>query len=676
MASIITIEFNDVPLEDGFLRLLNPDYLGLNGLETFRDKRLNSYETRIALPGVEQLRECAENFANAFQIDYNASGVFFINTNNSTVTISTEQNGVFDGFTRDNLAYSINIFVSNTPQNITFEVTSITYLEPLTNPCGKVLVRIEANKVIQQVFSPVQISGNTETFVEFELDRGINWEYQVRSGLEGDSNPAQFQRTPAAIEENLLQFTTQATPNGVVLTINYVGNLANNRLLYSLNGVDFQTSNSFSNLLSDTYTVYVKDNYNCVKNATYVIGDFEPGQNSAPPFFYYPLANPILMFDNIEVDENTPYERLPNQLELNSVNYAIPHKYKPNEIVTIQFRTSYVPELATLKECGSLNSFIYVISKKTNNINAFDSRDAVKYIDSDGFVRLYFTTGNTYDLNGQVIPDGTHFLNGNYPNGYEQGGYVKFEGRYELIDAIVYNDDFERWEIVTLENPLNSIVDTPVIASIYYNIQDYEIYEISMAMPSEGIYTLEIDAIYNQQRINLISQKIEVSNEIEPHHRIEYANFENNELVFATGFVGTIRIPYDVLPKIVAADEIEDYQSEDRLIPLESYNRERFEFSFLAQTTNVIRQLNEVFKNSTIFIDGLEYKKVGTPDIRAIGASNGYFYKITMQRQNANRHIATDYDTQLSSGGFAYVGGSYLTSGGFLLNSNGLVINP
>jgi len=317
------------------------------------------------------------------------------------------------------------------------------------------------------------------------------------------------------------------------------------------------------------------------------------------------------------------------------------------------------------------------VTQITNNINNYDARDAFKYLDSDGYVRLFFTQGNIYDDTTAIT--GTHYLNGNYPSGYEVGGYVKFDGTYELIMDIIYNTSLERWEIITGQQFFNNIGEVAVIASVFYNVQPYEVYEATIDLTGlNGFYQLNLTSGYTGENIRItgLSEVIEVSSELENHHVLVYGSTRNNDIIYGYGYKGFARFKHDVKPVYVPVDEIEDYQSEDDLISLESYNRNRYEFSFFMLSTASARQLNEILKNDVIFIDGIEYKKVGTPETSVIGSSNSYNLKVVMQEQSLNSYLDQPYIPQSSDGGgsFAFTG-ELISSDGFLINSNGLVSN-
>lgn len=681
MASIITIDFTELPPVDATLRLLNPTFLGLDGLETFKTQRLAPFQTTVTDTGnsLADLNALAFQFAQSFQLDYNASGVFNIDVLGATVEIQCDQDNVFDGWNKTG-SYNVNVTVSYIPSVQELNITGVTYSQADSDPCNMVKVRVQANKVFDILSLPIQVTNVNADFVDFDFNRGVNYDLLIieTETSQNDFQSSVFNKTPAILNESNILINESATPSGINLAIDYTGSLGENSLTYSLDGVTYQTSPVFSQLLGGTYTIFIKDLYGCEKSTTYTTSDYQAGQSSVPPYFYYPLSNPVSMAFNRDIDDcdNLNYDDLISISERNIVNHRFVQPFKPCDIFTIQFRTSNINTNVELRDCNGNLVVDGDFEQLTNNINNFDNRDAFKFTDDDLNVRIYFTSGNIYDENDQVT--GSHSLNGNYPDGYKIGSYVKFDGTFELITDIQYNNEFERWEIVTSETSLVEIAPKAIIAFIWYNVQPYELYEVTFNLTGlDGFYQLYLESNRNDgnELIKGLSPIIEVSNDIDDNHIIEWGNSYNNDIIYSNGYRGYMRLIYDTLPSYVPTDEIEQYQTESNIIGLDSYNRNRYEFSFFKLSTRVVKQLCEILKNDAIFIDGKEYIKTGTPEVTRIGSSNAYNLKVEMQEQKLNQYIDEPYNSQSFSGGFAYSGGNLLSTGGFLIDSNGLASN-
>lgn len=679
MASIIGITFQSEPVVNDFLRLFNPVYNNQNGVETFKTQRTGPYQSTIN----SDLNILAENYLQAFLIDYNAIGNFVISRVDNIVTISTPTNGVFDGWSSSNSF--VDVTVINTANQEDLEITNVSYSEADSDPCNNVKVTITANKTFTNITEPVTDTNSSDTY-SFDLSRSINYIITISNGVETFTSPPQNNLTPTFIDEEFVEFSEQGTPQGTILSVSYGGNLNDNSLEYSLDGVTYQSSPVFSNLTPDTYSVYLRDLYGCVKVVSVTIGNLDPGQQTAKPFFDIAKSNPIYFVEDVELGDcaNKGVDSNISQAQGYSVNRTYLQPYKSCDgLIPIQIKSSYRNVNALVKDCdGNIIEDISV-NKLTDNINAFDSRDAFKFRDSNGFIRVYFKSGQTYDANG-VSLNAPFNLDGLYPDGYSIGSYIKIDNTWELITAIIYNFDLERFELVTTENPLAPVPDTAVIVSTYYNIQGYDIYraELEIVNLPDGIYQIEV--VYSDvgQPITgntWVSELIEVysdDEDVQPNHIIEYASTINNEIVYSTGFIGKMRLPYDVKPIYKPTDEIETYQTDNKLVQIESNVYDQYEFSFFGLSMNVTKQLVRILANDVIFIDGVQFSKISTPEVEQIGNTNTYKFKITMQQQGEFNYVANSFDVYSLNNGSNFAFGSYIVDGfGNYIDSNGLIVD-
>jgi hypothetical protein len=247
-----------------------------------------------------------------------------------------------------------------------------------------------------------------------------------------------------------------------------------------------------------------------------------------------------------------------------------------------------------------------------------------------------------------------------------------------VITDIVYNLEFERWEIVTANNLISALSDTAIIASTYYNIQPYEVYEIAFDISDlDGVYqiVLEYGTSANPTLGSAFSEAIEVSDSHEKNHLFVYGSSENNDIVWSTGFIGRFRVPYDIYPVYAPSDEIDTYQSDSKLIQLESRVYDQFNFSFYGIPYRVVEQISKVLVNNVIFIDGMQLAKNSTPEIEAIGASNLYKMNITLQKLEVFDNVNQIYNPYALNTIPDYAVGSYVITNGLFLDSNGFVID-
>jgi hypothetical protein len=348
MASTITISFVSIPADGETIRLFNPLYNTLDGLETFRPQRFVPFEssTSSTVPSVAFV---ASNYAQAFQVDYDSTDLFEVqfNSADNSVVIQSDDDNVFDGFNISN-SFATAV-VTNTPSVTSLIITNVSFSPSAVNQCSNVKVRVDTNIPFTAITRPFVSNLPAATFIEFELNRSLFFPITINtSDSRVADREALFQRTPPFILGSELIISESSTPQGVNLSVAYAtGNMTGFsvfRFEYSLNNVDFQTSNTFTGLLNGTYTIYVRDNFGCVINTTYVIGNFVPGQNSAPPYFYISPSNPLpftitrnkIQQDNYNMDDLITK----NQLNYPSFNYSCP--FKPSDkLLSFQVKSSY-----------------------------------------------------------------------------------------------------------------------------------------------------------------------------------------------------------------------------------------------------------------------------------------------------------------------------------------------
>ena len=682
MASTITISFVSIPADGEIIRLFNPSYNTLSGIETFKAQRINPFESSTATT-IPNVGFVASNYAQAFQVDYDSTDLFEVQFNpaDNTVVIQSDDDNVFDGFTISNSFATA--LVTNTPSVTSLIITNVSYLPNATNQCSKVKVRIDANIAFTGITQPITATQAAANFIEFEYDRSLNYPIRINTAdSRVATRSALFQVTPPFIVGNELVVSESSTPQGVNLSVAYGGNLtgfANVRFEYSLNNIDFQTSNTFTGLLNGTYTIYVRDNFGCVINTTYVIGNFVPGQNSAPPYFYISPSNPLpfTITRGKVANENYNMDDLITKNQLNYPKFGYSCPFKPSDkVLSIQVKSSYAVNTAKLVDCEGTQIDTAAFQVKTSNINAFDSRDAFKYSDSDLRLRVFFTSGSTYNEAGTAT--GSFNLNGNYPNAYNVGGFIRIDSTYEVITDIVFNSDFERWELLTANILVSAIADTAIIASTYYNIQPYEVYEVAFDISTlDGYFQIVFE--YGTTALPTLgsaySEEIHISEDHESNHLFVYGSDEDNDIVWSTGFIGRFRVPYDIAPIYSPSDELDTYQSDSKLVQLESRIYDQYNFSFYGIPYKVVEQISKVLVNNGIFIDGMQLAKNSTPEIEALGASNLYRMNITLQKLNVFSNVNDIYNPYALNTIPDYAVGSYVITNGLFLDANGFVID-
>jgi hypothetical protein len=224
---------------------------------------------------------------------------------------------------------------------------------------------------------------------------------------------------------------------------------------------------------------------------------------------------------------------------------------------------------------------------------------------------------------------------------------------------------------------------TSLIVSSYFNTQPYELFEVLLDMAElEGLHQFKIEYGIDENNIvdKYVSECFEVNNEIEANHLITYASDQNNDLIFSTGFYGKIRLEYDTTGDFIPSNELDNFQTDTKLITLENRLLPTYEFRYYDLSELKAVGLSQMLLCNIIFIDGVEFTNSGTPEIKRIHRSTEfreatYSLTVVLQKQDVHGYLTEAYNPQAINNGGSFAFGTFITSGGILVNSNGLIIN-
>ena len=679
MRSVIQIDFTGaIPAVSDFIRLFDPELFGLNGLTTFNFQRLRPTEsTRVN----GDAAQTAANYALAFNLDYNGSGVFLVTVDNEIVTIKVDQTGAFDGWIKS-AAWTPSVVITSENIDTDLELIDVQYGLDNSDPCNLIKVFLTFNKDVLDLTLPV-VSSTIDGIVDFSYPRNVAYPIEANVGADVFTSSQNLNKTPSVLLASNISTRTTATPSGATLVATYLGNSFLLSLEYSLDGVDWQSSGVFGGLPDADYTVYVRDQYGCQRSIVVTISQLVIGESQVPDYFYLSEANPFI-FAN---DNGTGLNSKLSFNEGTDVNYSALHIVTDTDAPTVQFKTNLSNVTVDILNCEGVSVVSLPVIKKTANINYFDKRDAVKYTVEDRglkYINIYFEGGNIYDILNAVT--GSYTDTKSVPVGYDQGNFVTFDGNTEVILQLVYNQTFSRFEIRTSLVSGVDVLPTAIQISTYYNIQDYDVYEATTDFTSlDGYYQIKIDAKKEDltQFATYLSESILVSpeSELPKHHLVEYSGTRNSDLLFSRGLRNIIRVPYDITPTIEMTGETETYQTDTKLVSIETRNYDNRVFNFGAGenplTTQQIKWLSLILSHDVIFIDNDNYLKKEQGESSRLGSSNAYRFIQLMQREFIFSSIEGVYNTEnaidtinITTPTYAYV-----ITGNSLIDSNGLVVN-
>jgi len=633
--SKITLEFIAVPTIDNVFNISETS-LGLALNETFKESRLGT--AQVALPifeaddGIHPDRYFGfvnVNYKNAFNLDYNATGLFTVTTVNGptnsgigTVVIQANFSGAV--FTGASNAF-VDVVIENEVVVSPFTIDAITFTPYLADVSAGCLVNIATNHLAVRLVQPTNINPNTDNPIVFPSYRNKTFIVEVEdaTGL----RVSQSVTTPAYLYLGNFTFDIVNSPSGGTLNVSNV-NSAGLVLQYSLDNATWQTSPIFSGLAVGLYNVYIKDQLGYFVSHGFAITEF----GIYTPYFYisksnsFRFANRIAWGDsaNYKTDENT----LSYEVDVN-IPYTEIQQFQSADVITTQFKSNYATNVATIVK-SDLSEVNVPVVKMSNNIGIKDKRDAFKYNLGNGKSGLYFQSGNIYDYTTGLV-SAAYMLNGSLPEWAVVGNYFSIASAWFLIEEIIF-DEAKNADVIVFSNTYTG-ADVLVVAASIYNSFNYEVYEFAIDM---------VDYIdqYFQVRINNtdthFTEIIHLSEHIwckVKHDRvleIKYSNSTNTDMFYATGIENLIRIQYHHR-KGKSDEDSEVHKTDTNAILLNADIYEIDEIVFEPVTKEMWRKIAQALSHENVTIDGVGYVKSGNFNVEGpLEESNLYVLTASM----------------------------------------------
>lgn len=633
----------------------------------WRQLRTSSYQVTAGFPESSSPgRQSSLNFIAAFNADTGgiytvtrtSSNQVIIAINNLISTTTFSVGGILAPYiNHPSLQFEI---INDTAE--LFQIQSFSFLPSLENPCEKVRISLQTSQTAVKMISPISIEGNTQNPLVIEYFRGqyFNIELEnslgLRTGITIDT-PGILSLAP-----EFFQIQIANSPNGA--TVTFMLQMPDSTgAVFSLDGTSFQASNVFSGILEGDHTVYVKDDFGCVKTKDFHIDSL--GINS--PFFYVSKSMPLRFANRVEFGDAANYKNDENTLSFETLalrKFCEVQQFQSADIVATQFFSNYQDITATaIEENG--NETALPISKKTSNIGIKNSRDARRYGLGNGKTGIYFVQGNLYDYDsGAVI--GNYALNGALPEWAVVGNYFSIGLAWYQIEEIVY-DETKNADIIVFSNNYSG-PESNIIVKAIYNRFEYEVYEFAIDMVNflNKNFRVRIDNTDpNFPPIEHLSELINVKIRQEDTLEIKYRNTTNTDVVYSTGINNILRIPYTVINGLLE-EENETYKTDTSAKLLKSELYEVDEFVFEPLTKEMWRKLCQALSHEIVFIDAVGYTKNADFESEGpLGESNLYVLNAKMIK-NGNVYNSSG----LVDSGF---GASPIEIPGFVEYENGFV---
>lgn len=575
----------------------------------------------------------AINYKYYFNIDHNGYGIYNIVQTFNVVTI--ELTSDLWAFNNVVLPSTVTALIENISTPTFFLVGTQTY-STATKICSNVNVTIETSELATKIYINDILTNftNTNNPVTFPVIRGldnyIRLENAVGDIIEYPTIPKVYYNhlTSENITVGIIQYLTGATLN--VSVINKVGLT----LQYSLDNVNWQTSNIFTGQEVGTRFLYVRDQFNCVKSKEFTV----TALGTRDSFFRISKANSI-NFSKVEVINGcTIFANDENSLACGSLQkykHITDTLFQTCDTTTIQFKSNYETVSAVLRNANNSDTTL-TVNKKSNNLGRFQRLDALYYKYREGKLAVYFENGDYYDEFGTVL--GTYTLGGNLPEFAIIGQFISVGtlGVYKIVD-ILY-DEVKIKKVIIVDYSYTGIDIVETIVESIYDVLTYEVYEFVIDWSSFAIgkYTVHItnsDTIngtinYGSERISLLTEQLNTL-------AIAYSNNNNQDIFYKYGMVNFIRIPY-VKFIAVEQDENEINITDDNTVVVESSVYEKNEIAFDVLTDQLKRKLVVALSCENLFVNGIGYVKDGNVSSENIDNTNLYEVKATLIKTNVS----------------------------------------
>lgn len=610
--------------------------------------RSSGHQVTTGTPTLNPGERAAINFVTAFNLDV---GGYIVTRSVNQVTITAPNTYSFTEFyvnglfvTYDNHP-SIEFDITN-GNSVAFAISSITFAQASSSPCSNIDMIVTTNELATEISSPVVVNPNTNNPFTLTVLRGQTLSLTIKNATGNVIN--ELVETPSLLNASNFGLQINNSPNGATVIVeDHLNSTYGLDLQYSLDNSTWQTSNVFSGLVPDNYTLYVKDQFGCSFSMDFDVND----TGIYTPFFYISKSNSFRFANRITWGDSENYKTDENTLSC-EVDAQLPYmeiqQFQSADIITTQFKSNYTTNVAKVIK-ADLSEVNIPVVKKTNNIGLYDKRDARKYNLGGGKTGIYFLSGNVYDYNTNVIT-GTHALNGTLPNWATTGEYFNIGGVWYQIEETVY-DESKNAYIIVFTNTYTG-AETNVIVGSIFNIENYEVYEFTIDM------------------VDYIDEKIRVKIEnTDPHfptithlsellwckvkHKgvleIRYKNTTNTDVFYATGIEHKIRIPYtSINGRIEENSEIHKTDTDAILLNADLFEVD--EFTFEPVTKEIMHKLTQALSHEKVLINGVGYVKNGAFNIEgALGETNLYIVVAPMMK------TGNVYNSQ-SGSGFGFEG--------------------
>ena len=647
MAAILELTFTDVGVVDETF-----DYTGGGDTFTFKATRRKNNQVTVATDIAAQAKE----FYNAFLLDYNRVGTYTVSYTETTLTLEHPTNTHFDSFvdaTHNNTSF-ITTAKSTTTEKNTVTVTP-TFTAHTSDKCNKVACNLTFNVTINEltltqiasaqdvpdveVYSSASFD-NTTIDVVLDRDKFI---LQIDTKIDGFDEETRSINTPYYLTIRDLIVNENAAGGAVQIDTdpNMIGYADNTYAVSS--GVsdespDFQSSNTFYQLVPGSYLAHVKDDYGCERTEAFTISDEATNQYLVPPniAISQKVSVPFLQRDLLSTALTAnQYQFLPSERPdrgHTAENWEA--VYAEGQNVAFQWLSSYPDHNFKIVPCSGFDSEQEEITLSETQYSDNINRDtylegAVYYNSTYERLAVSFSPGDVYDSSGDVI--GSHTFDDVLPNYYEEGILLIIDGEAMTITDII-TDSGKEYAIT--DSHTNNPQASAIIQSVH-EAQQYEVFGVSVDMSAytDTTFYLKLEALsttgsvaktFQSYKVKVISD--EAFSAGKWHYCRFYSATSDDEMIYSSNYPTSYRhkntrnIPYYDYLTPVSNSEIETKKLDNEVVKIDFDSMEVYESNFEWMPLEYAKTLAKCFNDSDIIeIDNVSYTSISAAEIERKG---------------------------------------------------------
>jgi len=664
MASTAIITFNpsvDVDALETIIITINTGVSNIVLTEQYRDLRTGIGQVTLDLDAGFEAINNANNYYIAWNLDYSSVGssqnlIATVSSNVVTITLANNawQFVSVTGTSIDNT--STSAVISNVPVEDGKSLEITNYSKDIGNECTNMVTELTivgGNNLYNIYVNNSSISTSQTSPVDIVIDRNIINSIRVTDTLgiligtiTNNSNRKVLLSDITPTIENL---SGGATLN---IKVSYISDDVS-VYQYSLDNVTYQSSNVYTGLAVGTYTIYIKDGFDCIISKTGVVIDGVTIVTDT--VFEISSINPF-RFSLINSYKKNHLNTIScNELRL--VKYPFVQKYLLNDIITTQFRTNanYI-NCFTLDSEGNTNTLSAV--QRTEN-TGLEAKSTCTYFNlGDNKSAIYFGAVDLLNpITDAVIGDTNFgFTLPEWAN--TKDNYVTIQGIGMVkIDNIGYSEFYQSFILEFNISYTGNPVERKISAK--YNLQPYEIYEFTTTMidePEKFNVVIEVGTASDNILFSYVSESVKRVEDSDFLFKINYYDSENKGgMNYQTGIKHLIRLNGYV--DSVGEQKTEGYDGDKDFYVTDNSVYDSQKFTFLRLSSEMAHKLRLIFSHQILEINGLFYKIAEVPEITGNANFNLKNFSVTLKRggdqflTDAQQNITNTSEGQAISGG-------------------------